>query len=61
MPPRFRWSKKIEFDDYSESTSILIVQNASYLDTGYYTCYNKEDLNVISYRQFIYVEGTIIS
>jgi hypothetical protein len=58
-PPRFRWLKKLEFDGYSESTSILIVQNASYLDTGYYTCYNKDNLNDIYYRQFVYVEGAI--
>ncbi len=59
MPPRFRWSKQLEFDDYSESTSILVVRNASYLDTGYYTCYNREDLNDIYHRQFVYVEGKL--
>ena len=57
MPLRNRWSKKLEFNDYSESTSILIVNDANYLDTGYYTCYNKDDLNDIYQRQFVYVEG----
>ncbi|XP_046633966.1 uncharacterized protein LOC124313728 [Daphnia pulicaria] len=52
IPLRFRWSKKTKFKG---SISILIVQNASYLDTGYYTCYNNNNFNVID-RQFVYVE-----
>jgi hypothetical protein len=37
-----------------------MVRNASYFDTGYYTCYNKNNFNVID-RQFVYVEGKIIT
>ncbi|XP_057373175.1 vascular endothelial growth factor receptor 1-like [Daphnia carinata] len=55
IPPKYRWSKSVEFNDYS-STSILTVKDASYLDTGYYTCHNKDDYNDIRYRQFVYVE-----
>ncbi|KZS11530.1 putative Inactive tyrosine-protein kinase 7 [Daphnia magna] len=55
ISPKYRWFKSVEFNDYS-STSILTVKGASYLDTGYYTCHNKDDYNDIRYRQFVYVE-----
>ena len=35
----------------------LIIKNASYLDTGYYSCYLWDDENEVVHRQFIYIEG----
>ena len=42
------------------SSSVLTISKASYLDTGYYSCYREGDTNkTIVHRQFLFVEGTL--
>lgn len=43
--------------------SVLIVTNATVLDTGYYTCYHKEtnaDAPKTAIKTYVYVEGLFI-
>ena len=42
-------------------TATLTIRNAGYFDTGYYTCQRSDNNKNFAVKQFVFVQGTIVS